>query len=291
MSSVVFAGTPSFAVPSLKALAGDPAFEVVLVITQPDKPVGKKKTITPPPVKVEAEKLGIPVWQPRSFNRELATLHSKLATRPDYLIVVAYGQILSQEVLSWPTIYPINVHASLLPRWRGASPVQHAILAGDSETGVTIQVMARELDVGPVLAREGIPIAPDDTAETLMGKLSTLGADLLVKTFTSKLQPQPQSPTGITLCRKLSRQDGVADPASMRAEEIERRVRALHPWPGVTMVLDGTSTKIIRSSLSASASSHPLPCKDGTTLHLLDVQPPGKKPMTGAAWARGRRNR
>lgn len=289
MASIVFCGTPDFAVPSLRALAADPAFDVQLVITQPDKPVGRKAIVTPPPVKVVAEKLGIPVWQPQSLNKELKTQDSRLKTRPDFLVVVAYGQILSEEVLAWPSIAPINVHASLLPRWRGASPVQHAVLAGDTETGVTIQRMVYELDAGPILGMQKVAIGPEETAEALFPKLAELGALLLADTLKKPLHPKDQPTDGITLCRKLSRDDGNVDPATMTAEDIDRRVRALHPWPGVRATIGGKEIKILRTSLKPSSDAAPLPCSGGTTLYLREVQAPGGKPVTGVQWARGKK--
>ena len=285
---IIFCGTPAFAVPCLNALAADPAFDVSLVVTQPDRPVGRKAVITPPPVKLAALRLGIPVAQPESLNTELALRTSQFAIRPDFLVVVAYGQILNDAALAWPKIAPVNVHGSLLPRWRGASPVQHAILAGDKESGVTVQVMAKELDAGPILGLAPLTLDPRETAETLMEKLSHLGAALLARTLKFQPKPQPQPSSGITLCRKLSREDGVVDPRALTAEEIDRKVRALHPWPGVTATIDGQTVKILRTELAPGQDSAPLPCKDGTTLHLALVQLPGKKPMPGAEWARGR---
>lgn len=278
--SVVFCGTPHFAVPSLKALAADPAFDVRLVIAQPDRPVGRKAVITPPPVKVAAQELGIPVWQPEKLNKDFALRTSHVDGRPDFLVVVAYGQILNDAVLAWPTIHPVNVHASLLPRWRGASPIQHAVLAGDRESGVTIQVMAKELDAGPILAAEMITLDPRETSESLFTRLAPLGAELLLRTLKAGHDPRPQPTEGITFCGKLSRADGVVNPETMTAEEIDRRVRALNPWPGVTW---GT-LKILKTALTQTATSAPLPCGGETTLHLVEVQVPGKKPVSGREW-------
>jgi methionyl-tRNA formyltransferase len=281
--SIVFCGTPDFAVPSLKALLDDPAFTVELVITQPDKKVGRKQELTPPPVKVLAEERGVPVAQPENI-----AAFQFLAPRFQFLVVVAYGQILPQTVLDLPAIAPVNVHASLLPRWRGASPIQHAILAGDPQTGVTIQRMVRELDAGPILAQAAQPLAPDTTAAMLHEELAKLGAALLIETLKKPLDPKPQNESDVTVCRKLTRQDGVCDPAAMTAADIDRRVRALTPWPGVTCEVSGQTVKIHAASLQPREKSVALPCKDGTTLWILGLQSPGKRAMTAEEWLRGR---
>lgn len=289
---VVFCGTPLFAVPALKALTEDPTFMVDLVITQPDRPQGRRHVITPPPVKMAAEKLGLPVWQPENINRELQTTDYRLPTRPDFLVVVAYGQILSQEVLDLPRIAPVNLHASLLPRWRGASPIEHAVLAGDRETGVTIQSMVQELDAGPILAQERLSIGPEDTAEDLRERLAKLGAQLLAHTLKSTLHPISQPLTGITVCHKLVRENGTMDPRTMSAATIHRAVRALTPWPGVRIPrAPGAELTIIKSSLLPDPNAIALPCADHTILYLQEVQSPGKKAMTGMAWLRGQRSR
>lgn len=288
---ILFAGTPAFAVPALEALAKNPAFVVDHVITQPDKPVGRKGIITPPPVKVAAERLGVPVLQPEDINNEMFSQPETRNPKPDYLVVVAYGQLLKEPLLALPKIAPVNVHASLLPRWRGASPIQHAILAGDMETGITVQRMVKKLDAGPILAQENTRIGARETFVELHDRLAVMGADLLVKTLLSQpATSSPQPDTGMTVCKKLTRASGTVDPNTMTAEEIDRRVRALHPWPGVTLSLGGdASLKILASDLQAAKGSAPLSCKNGSTLHLLSVQPSGGKPMTGEEWMRGQR--
>lgn len=284
---VVFCGTPLFAVPTLKALTGDPAFIVDLVITQPDRKQGRRHLITPPPVKVTAEKMGLPVWQPENINRELHTTHYTLPTRPDFLIVVAYGQILSKDVLALPTIAPINVHASLLPRWRGASPIEHTILAGDQKTGVTIQSMVESLDAGPILAQTTINIATLETTETLRLHLAQLGAQLLIQTLKKPLSPTPQEKTGGTLCHKLTRNSGMIDQEQMTAVDFDRHVRAFGGEPGVHCTIDGFPLRILQTKPNPSIEAIPLSCAKGTTVYLAEVQPPGKKSMTGDAWLRG----
>lgn len=281
-TSLWFLGTSSFAVPSLKALAKDSAFSIDLVITQPDRPVGRKQELTPPPVKVTTEKLGLKILQTENINELPSPVPSP---SPDFLVVVSFGQILSQKILDLPTIAPVNLHASLLPRWRGASPMQHAILAGDPETGVTIQRIVKELDAGPVLAQESMKIPPRTTYESLHDALAKAGAKLLISTLKHPLRETPQDESLVTLCNKLSRSDGNIDPATMTAQEIDRRVRALNPWPGVT--IPSLSLKLLETSLEPTTESAPLEAKN-STLHLMRVQSAGGTPMTGKEWARGR---
>lgn len=268
--SVIFAGTPDFAVPSLEALVQDERFTVELVITQPDRPVGRKQVLTPPPVKLCAEKYGIPVAQPQNIN-EFAM------PAADYLIVVAYGQLLKQHVLDIPEIAPVNVHGSLLPRWRGAAPIQAAILAGDTETGVTIQKIVAALDAGDILAQASTPISTDETSEQLYQKLSEMGANLLVETLAKPLEPTVQDASQVTVCKKLTRQDGVVDPSTMTAEDIHRKVRALVPWPGVTCEVEGKQMKLLQTHLQNTDKAIALSCAKNTTLYITKYQEPGKK--------------
>lgn len=282
--TVFFLGTPEFAVPSLQALMDSPEFDVILVITQPDKPVGRSQEITPPPVKVLAEINHIPVFQPRNVNKEWE--ERPVREKPDFLVVVAYGQILKENILQEPALAPVNVHASLLPRWRGASPIQHAILAGDRESGVTIQWMKQELDSGPILAQKSVKLDATVTQKSLHDELAKEGAELLLRTLQSALQPREQNDAEVTLCKKLSREDGIVNLQNMSATEIDRRVRALVPWPGVKTELFGQEVKLIETALVPSADALEVPCNGGS-LYITKLQPPGKKPMTGAEWKRG----
>lgn len=284
--SVWFLGTSAFAVPALEGLLADPAFSVDLVITQPDRPVGRKQEVTPSPVKIAAQNHGLTIQQPENINATYHILHTTYSA-PDFLVVVSFGQILSQVILDIPRIAPVNVHASLLPRWRGASPLQHAILSGDAASGVTVQKIVEELDAGPILAQEKVTLDPRETFTTLHDRLAPLGADLLVRTLKNPLKPIAQDPSQVTLCRTLKRGDGKIDHTSLSASDIDRKVRALTPWPGVTLIVNEQFLKLLETSLELTMDSAPLPCAQETVLHLVTVQTAGKKAMTGAAWKRG----
>jgi len=288
--SVIFCGTPEFAVPSLERLNMDPDFDVKLVVTQPDKPIGRKKKVEPPPVKATATMLNIPVFQPADINEELpAYLNANPDLQPDFIVVVAYGKILSQAILDLPHMAAVNVHGSILPRWRGASPVEHAVLAGDTETGVTIQIMVPELDAGPILAVSAFPIGARDTALFLRDQLSQIGAMLITETLKQPLNPQSQPSEGATFCRKLTKEDANVDREKLTAEEIDRHVRAFNPWPGVVCEVQGHKLRIIEATLDQTQHSIPLSCAHDTTLYLVRVQPPNKKEMKADDWRRGLR--
>ena len=285
--TVIFAGTPEFACPSLKALNADADFEVTHVITQPDKPVGRKREITPPPVKVLAEELGIEVLQPGDVN-ELCHGSTPLIMAqesPDFLVVVAYGQKLGQEMLEMPKIAPVNLHPSLLPHLRGPSPIQNSLLAGDEETGVTIQKMVEEIDAGPLLSEEKVKIEPRETKNSLTEKLAEVGAGLLLKTLKSPLKETAQDESKVTHCKKLTRTVGHVDPEKMTAQEIDRHVRALVPWPGVRVTKN--DVKLIETSLAPHPDAFELQCADGTMLYVLKMQTSGKNVVSGVEWGRG----
>jgi methionyl-tRNA formyltransferase len=227
----VFAGTPDFAVPSLQALI-DAGVAVECVLTQPDRPAGRGRLLTESPIKRLAGKHRIPVLQPLALD---AKLQSRLpGTRPACLVVVAYGLILPQWLLDWPTVAPINVHASLLPRWRGASPVQQAVLAGDIETGVSVMHMTRGLDCGPVYLRHATPIGPSETAGELHDRLSVLGGEALVESLSGivsgVLYPEPQNDARASYAPKIEKRNAMLD-WRRSALELERQVRAYNPWP------------------------------------------------------------
>jgi methionyl-tRNA formyltransferase len=296
---LVFMGSPDFALPTLRALAAN--YDVVGVITQPDRPAGRGKQLTAPPVKILAKELDLPVIQPARL-REPPAMAQLRAWAPDLIVVAAFGQILRQEVLDLPLHGCLNVHASLLPRWRGASPIQAAILAGDAETGVTIMRMDKGLDTGPILIERAIPIAPDDTAATLSDKLSTLGADILIETLpkylSSELKPTPQPEAGATSAPILKKSDGELD-AALSAEELARKVRAFNPWPGAFIVWKRQPLKVHRARIAAgNAASGQRRIEGGLPaigtadglLILNKVQPAGKKPMSGEEFLRGARD-
>ncbi len=280
---IIFCGTPQIAVPYLEALYSDSAFKIELVITQPDKPVGRNQKITPTPVKAKAEKLGISVSQPADINNEQFS-------PSDFLVTVAYGQIIKKPILAKPKIAAVNVHYSLLPRWRGAAPVQNAILAGDKESGVTVQLMVEKLDAGDVLGKTKIKLDDRETCESLHNKCETKGVELLIKTLKEPLSPSAQDESKATFCKKLSREDGNVDLNEMTADEIDRKVRALVPWPGVRTFIDSNEVKLIETSLSETDDSTPIECSGDTILHVIKIQPPGKKEMNGKDWLRGRNN-
>ncbi len=285
----MFCGTPDAAVPSLRALLDDHAFDVRLVVAQPDRPSGRGHVLTPPPVKTLATERGIRLLQHEKLNAAFADIQASLTERPDFLVVVAYGQILSEAVLAWPTIAPVNVHFSLLPRWRGAAPVEFAILQGDAETGVAVQVMERGLDTGPLLAVERTPIGVAETTTQLRARLAVSGAILLRETLKNPLLPIEQSTDGVTLSRKLTKEDGEMNTSTHTAIAIDRAVRALTPRPGVTLDVSGERVKILETSMEAADGSFAVACAQGTTLHVMTVVPPGKKPMKAADWQRGLR--
>ncbi|MCA9887743.1 MAG: methionyl-tRNA formyltransferase [Anaerolineae bacterium] len=246
MASIIFMGTPDFAVPTLQALIQH--HDVIGVVTQPDRPAGRRGDLRPPPIKVIAEEAGIPVFQPEKLRRKSAIAELKEMGIPDLYVVAAFGQILPQAVLDIPRKGCINVHGSLLPRWRGAAPLQAAIMAGDEETGITIMLMDAGLDTGPMLSKRAIPITADETGESLHDKMAQLGADLLIDTLPGYLggaiEPEAQNDDTTTYAPQISREDGNIDWAQ-DAASIERRIRAFTPWPGTFSYWDGTQIKIL----------------------------------------------
>ncbi len=246
MTRVVFMGTPDFAVPALERLTDGP-FEVVGVYTQPDRPAGRGRRITESPVKGWAKGRGLPVFAPASFRRPEAVAELR-ELRPEVVVVAAYGKLLPPPVLEVPPKGVLNIHPSLLPRYRGASPVAAAILAGDEFTGVTIMVLDEGMDTGPILAQEEERIAEDDTTASLTGRLATRGAGLLVATLprwlAGQARPQPQDGAQATYCQRITKADGEID-WHWSAEEIERRLRAFNPWPGCHTSWRGRRLKLV----------------------------------------------
>jgi methionyl-tRNA formyltransferase len=299
---VVFAGTPEFAVPCFRAVLAA-GVEVVAVYTQPDRPAGRGRSLESSPVKRAALAAGIEVRQPVSLKppAEQAAL---AALAPDLMVVVAYGLLLPPAVLAIPTHGCWNVHASLLPRWRGAAPIQRAIEAGDAETGVCLMQMDAGLDTGPVLLRRPLPIAADETGGSLHDKLARLGAEVLAEGLACVQSgtlpaPMPQPEYGVTYARKLSKDEARLDFARP-AVELERRVRAFLPWPvaeaevagerlriHAARALDGPIDAPIGSIVRADAEGLEIACGGGR-LRLLRVQRPGGRVLDAGAYVNGR---
>jgi methionyl-tRNA formyltransferase len=296
---IVFMGSPEFALPSLRSLAAH--YPLVGVVTQPDRPAGRGRSLTPPPVKSLANELNLPAIQPRRL-REPEAMGQLQDWHPDVIIVAAFGQILKSDVLDFPPHGCINVHASLLPRWRGAAPIRAAILHGDELSGVTIMRMDPGVDTGPILRQRATPILPDDTSETLSARLAGLGAELLLETLPGyldgKITARPQDDSQATYAPMLKKEDGDLD-FNQTAVQLARRVRAFYPWPGAFTSWNGNMLKIQRAhpvlDISATPGQrlvhHKLPAL-GTgegILVLEEVQPAGKKPMPGEVFLRGAR--
>jgi methionyl-tRNA formyltransferase len=296
---IVFMGSPEFALPSLERLAA--SYEVIGVVTQPDRPAGRGRELAPPPVKRLALEHSIPVIQPERL-KEPSAMGQLQAWAPDVIVVAAFGQILRQPVLELPPHGCINVHASLLPRWRGAAPVQAAILNGDPESGVSIMRMDAGIDTGPVLSQRAQPILPDETGGSLAQRLGELGAGLLDEILPDYLRgliiPQPQDETGATYAPMLKKEDGKLD-FSQEASSLVRRVRAFNPWPGAFTTWEGQILKIHRARAVNEEGGEPTSTivyfnrpavVSGNGLLILDeVQPAGKKPMEGDVFLRGAR--
>lgn len=309
-TKIVFMGSPDFALPGLRALACEGKsltcpMEVVGVVTQPDRAAGRGRELKPPAVKTLALELGLPFIQPEKL-RQPEAMEQLRAWAPDLIVVVAFGQILRPEVLNLPRFGCVNVHASLLPRWRGAAPVNAAILHGDEETGVTIMKMDEGLDTGPLLSQRALRLAPDETAASLFDRLSTLGADLLLETLpgylSGEIAPRPQPEEGVTYAPMLKKEDARLD-FRRPAEELARQVRAYHPWPGAFMEWQGAPLKIQQAHTDVVFPDIVQPPGTRTVLYglpavfagdrrllVLDVvQPAGKRPMDGKAFLAGAR--
>ena len=299
---LVFAGTPDFAVPSLHAcVAAD--VDVVAVYSQPDRPAGRGRKLTPSPVKQAALAAGIEVRQPESF-RSLDARRELAAFMPDLMVVVAYGLILSRSVLAIPRLGCWNVHASLLPRWRGAAPIQRAILAGDVETGVGLMQMEAGLDTGPVLLERRVQIGPKDTGGTLHDTLSALGAEVLadgLSRLIAEHMPTPvaQSDHAVEYARKLDKAEARLD-WNTTAIELERKVRAFDPWPvaeaelagerlriWAAHAIDDSTSKIPGTVIAVSADGVDIACRNGA-LRILEIQRDGGRRMPVRDWLNAR---
>jgi methionyl-tRNA formyltransferase len=305
----IFFGSPEFAVPALERLVG--VVNLVAVVTQPDRPSGRGQVLAPPAVKVAVERLGaeIAVLQPEKirppdFEERLRTF------APELFVVVAYGRILPQRLLDLPSLGPWNVHASLLPRWRGAAPIQWSIIAGDARTGISIMRMEAGLDTGPVAAVAETDIRGDDTAGALSARLGLLGADLLAETLPAIVAGRAtlitQDPSGVSLAPPLRKEDGHLD-FHQTGATVSARARGVDPWPGAMALLDGQPVKLFGPSLASCATwpaSSPevapgtvvgidaagvaVVCGDGLPVAFAEVQLPGRKRLPAAAVASGR---
>ena len=297
---LIFMGTPDFAVPALKKLIETQ--NVVGVVTQPDRPAGRGRQPTPPPVKDVAAALGIPVYQPKSLRSEAAAEPLR-QWQPEMIVVAAFGQILRPHVLDLPPLGCINVHASLLPRWRGASPIQHAILAGDADTGVSLMRMDVGLDTGPVYVQQAIPIAADETAASLHDKLAELGAAMVAEHLPAiaggRLAATPQNDDESTYAPLIKKEDGRLD-WQQTSEALDRRIRAMTPWPGAFTSWQGQLLKVLQAEPVAGRLPQGDPGEvvggENTAvvltqnggLALQEIQLAGKRAMAVADFLRGR---
>ena len=297
---IVFMGTPEFAVSSLRKLV-EKGFNVSLVVTQPDKPAGRGRKLTPPPVKVEAEKLKIPVLQPEKIkdNPELEKLLRKIS--PDLIVVVAYGKLLPPWLLTLPKYGAVNLHASLLPEYRGASPIQSVLLDGKEKTGVTVMKISEELDAGDILSQREVEIYKSDNAKTLHDRLSQIGAELLAETLPlyveGKIIPQPQDHSKATYCPKITKEMGKID-WQESAVKIFNKIRAFTPWPSAYTFLEGRRIKITEAEPLMEETSFPpgtvikadkelLVSAGRGILRILKLKPEGKKEITAEEFIRG----
>ncbi|MBQ9871090.1 MAG: methionyl-tRNA formyltransferase [Eubacterium sp.] len=297
---VVFMGTPDFAVTALSSIAGA-GHEILAVYTQPDKAKGRSGKLQPPPVKVRAEELGIPVFQPEKLRDEdqVAALR---ALQPEIIVVAAYGQILPESILAIPPLGCINIHASLLPKYRGAAPIERCILEGEEKTGVTTMYMAKGLDTGDMIEQSETKILPTDTGETLTNRLAEMGGQLILSTM-EKLSAgtavrTPQKEEESSYAKMLDKSLGCMD-FHKTAAELERAVRALDPWPSAFTRIDGKNVKIYGAEVTeetgtpgtiidVTKKSFTIACGEGA-LRILRLQPEGKKPMDTAAFLNGKK--
>jgi methionyl-tRNA formyltransferase len=304
---LVFCGTPQFAIPALQAVHAA-GHEIALVVTQPDRPVGRKQLVEPTPVKQVAHSVGLPVTQPEKI-RNNAEFRARLeAIVPDAVVVVAYGRIIPPWMLALPRLGCINLHGSLLPKYRGAAPIQWAVAMGEAVTGNTTMLLEEGLDTGPILLQQEVEIGPEQTAVDLFEILATRGAPLMVETLEGlargNIQAKPQNHTQATLAPLLTRDDGRMDFAAYTATELKNRWRGFQPWPGAFTALDGKKLIAHRLAVMESATSRVLEsgepgqlfmaqqrlivcCARHTGLELLELQLEGKKRMTADEFLRG----
>ncbi|MBP1913703.1 methionyl-tRNA formyltransferase [Lederbergia galactosidilytica] len=301
MTRVIFMGTPDFSVPILKKLM-DEKYDVIAVVTQPDRPVGRKKKLTAPPVKIEAERLGIPVLQPEKI-RDPLEVQKIVDLKPDLLVTAAYGQILPESLLKAPKHGCINVHASLLPELRGGAPIHYALLQGKEKTGITIMYMVKQLDAGDILTQVEVPIEENDDVGSLHNKLSLAGAKLLSETIpdllAGKINPVPQDHQLATFASNISREQEKIN-WDESGETIYNQIRGLSPWPVAYTIWSGKTLKIWRAEkvenstqklpgtiVSVEKNSFTVSTNNEIGIKILEVQPAGKKKMTTEQFLNG----
>lgn len=301
MTKLVFMGTPAFSVPILEGLV-QAGYEVLAVVTQPDRPVGRKKTITPPPVKVAAEALGLEVLQPEkiSGSKEMDRI---IELAPDLLITAAFGQFLPEKLLQVPQFGAINVHASLLPKYRGGAPVHYAIMNGDQETGVTIMEMIKKMDAGAIYSQARLPITPQDDVGTMFEKLSLLGRDLLLETLpkllAGELEKEPQDEAQVTFSPNITREQEAVD-WTKSAHLIDCQIRGMRPWPIAFTTYQGARWKLWGATpLAETTEEAPgtiiykgkkalwVACGDNSVLAIEELQPAGKGRQSIQAFLNG----
>ncbi|MCM3386700.1 methionyl-tRNA formyltransferase [Ureibacillus chungkukjangi] len=301
MTSVVFMGTPDFSVPILRMIQEE-GYEILAVVTQPDRPVGRKRVLTPPPVKAEALRLGLPVIQPEKL-RNSEELLEIINLKPDIVITAAFGQILPKSLLDAPPLGCINVHASLLPKYRGGAPIHQAIIDGEEKTGVTIMYMAEKLDAGDIITQRAISIEDEDNTGTMFEKLSVVGRELLKETLPiiieGKNERIPQDEEKVTFAHNISREQERVD-WSNGARNVFNQVRGLTPWPTAYTTFQGENVKLWSVKEGDSVTTHTpgqvvkiendsfeVATGDGKSIVIYELQPAGKKRMTAQDYLRG----
>lgn len=251
---IVFLGTPEFSCPFLSQLANDSRFDLLAVITQEDKKIGRKQILTPPPVKQLAIQLNLPIFQTEKLNKDFSIIDKLKELQPDFLVVIAFGQILSTEILAIPKIKAINVHGSILPKYRGASPIEQSLLNGDSQTGLSVMEMVKAMDAGPVYQTYELPISTEDNNQILREKLSKLGSEklpnTLIEIYNGTLQPHSQIDSEATFCSKISKEDGLINPTIDSAETIFNKYRAFFNWPSLYLKIQNKILKLHKINIS-----------------------------------------
>ncbi len=289
---IVFMGSPDYALPTLKALVCE-GYDVVGVYSQPPKPAGRGYKTQPTPVHAWALDKGFSVFTPKSFRKDADAVQTLQSLKPDVIITIAYGLLLPLSILNIPPHGCLNLHASLLPRWRGAAPLQRSILAGDTLTGVNLMIMDEDLDTGPIVAESTYPLSASENLKTLHDALSELSANLLINSLPDYLNgtliPEPQPNVGVTYAKKVTKEDGLLD-FTEPAWVLDRQLRALKPWPGTYFIYKNNFIKVLEAqALSSSATNVPpgtvlddnltIQCGNNTVLCCQVIQKPGKKPM------------